>query len=153
MWIRCSGGRTSNKNYIFKDGQLNIGMTPQAYRPSGDSSAAASVGTITISGNELVLSKTVTTAGYCAYITDNIDLTDLSSISFYVNSATFTSLRFAVTNNITNNVFVATGTVNVLLGAGSVDVSGLTGNYKFLIYGHRSSGSTAEARLSEIRLN
>ena len=151
-WIRACGGKAKS-NYLFKNGVLNIGMSSQAWKPSGDSSAPSSVGTITISGNDLVLSKIVTTTGYCCFVTDDIDVTDLTSISFYVDSATFTSLRFCVTNNVNNSVFVATNSQTVSSGAGAVDVSALTGNYKFLIYGHRSAGSTANAILTEIKLN
>lgn len=152
-WVRCCGG-SSSKKYIFKNGVLEIGMGayPYTYTPGGSSPTNCS---LSIEDNKLVLTQPSGVYGTCSFITDEIDVTNLNSITVDVSSITsIGQVRGAFTTQLSNNyTCYNVGQFYIGSGLNTFDCSNLTGMYRFAIIVITANTNAHNMKINEIRMN
>lgn len=140
----AGGGISPTNRYIFKDGELFVGMNAYAWKPSGYSSYVVN-GTLSITNNLLQLSQNSGNYGNTSFITTAIDVTNVNSIKFTVDSDNnYVNYFYAgMTDNVKAD-YTPLGMITVLgPRAGTtwaVDTSSLTGN-KYFVFIIRSENN------------
>lgn len=161
-FLRAVSG-TKKKKYIYKDGDLAVAFGNYAYKYNNQGSYwTTKTGSLTNSSNKLRFSVTQSSLGQqnvTSFISDPIDLTNVNSISVNVTgNSSFSSssaVRLIVTNSATNNYPILTFSEGTTIGLHSVNVSSLTGFYRFCvnIESYSSAQVTAYVDINEILLN
>ena len=129
-WVRCCGGGGSSKKYIYKDGVLSLAIANYPYVPYTYRSAGYSrkTGTMTIVNNNL---KFETVAGGTSFISDPIDVTDLSTITINVASRGGGVIQAGFTGGgAVGDNYSEYNNIELQAGLNIVSCSGLTGNYR-----------------------
>ena len=156
-WVRCCGGGIPKPKYIFKDGVLRVAMNAYAYKASGDSGSPMS-GSIGISPEGyLNLAQGGDSYGITSYITDAIDLTNISGIRIkiqgdngYVNGF-YCYVTNAIQNNYTKEVSYSVAQPR----AGAVinlNVATLTGNHYLAFEMNTANTYYKQVQILEIEL-
>jgi len=133
---------------LYSQGNLQTSIICNGLRPSWSSNAQTG-GTYSNTGGQLILSPT---AGSSSFFTDEIDLTLAKSITLTVDSSTISSsnLLGCVTTMVDKyNTSIASYTAGVQVGTQDMDVSSVTGTYRFVIW----SGVAGTVSISNLTIN
>ncbi len=144
-------------DYIFKDGTIMVPITNYPYKGFGDTGNTFN-GTVAIDGQYLKLSmQSGGNTGYTSFITDEIDLTNVLSISlFRSSSASGPDVASMCTISELQNEYVATTPAVVISSNNAtftLDVSSLTGKHRFCIKFHRNVTTTGSVNFGTIAIN
>ena len=158
-WVRCCGGATPAyvPDYIFTNGTILVPITNYPYKGYGDSGNTFN-GSLSIESQELRLTmQSGGNTGYTSFITDEIDVTKVNSITIYRhNSATGPDVATICMIQVLQDEYVAT-TPQVTMTSNNatytLDVSGLTGKHRFCIKFHRSTNNTGYVNFGTIAIN
>ena len=140
----AGGGISPSKKYIFKDGELFVGMNAYAYKPSSISGSTMN-GTISITNNLLQLSQNSGNYGTSSYITTAIDVTNVNSIKFTVDSDnSYVNYFYSCITDSIKADYTSIGRITVTTPrtgtTWAVDTSSLTGN-KYFVFIIQSANS------------
>lgn len=165
-WLRCDkgGGNPFKKTDIFKDGiyaNLITGMTAYAIASSEESGISKYLPVYNIIDNKIDITAPVQTNvglyGGSVLSSNSIDMTDIQSITFTVDSFTRAysaseAIKLVVSSTNTNN-FTATRKANVTAtGDITIDVSSLTGNYYIgaILYSYNTTGKLIISQITYV---
>lgn len=157
-WIRAMGGATPAyvPDYIFKDGTIMVPIANYPYKAFGDSGNTFN-GTVAIDGSYLKLStQSGGNTGYTSFITDEIDLTNVNSITLYRASSTGVAAAYMLTIQTLEDEYVGTTpAVNMSSNNASytLDVSALTGKHRFCIKYYRNVTTAGHVNFGTIAIN
>ena len=144
-----------SRNYLFKDGVLNVVLNAYAYRPNG-STAATVNGSVSIVSDKLRLSRAGGNSGCTAFITAPIDVTNVNGIQFTIDSDNNLTYMYGCVTLVNENNFTEVNNITCTTPrAGTiwtVDTSALTGNYCFVIHVRNSNSNAGYVDISEIVL-
>ena len=151
-WVRCCGG-SSKKKFIYDDGTLYIGVGTYQYTVNGGAAPTAG-GSLENTGTSLRFKKTGYT-GVTSWISDEIDVTNINSITIDVSGFSSVDSYFAgVTNSGLVNNYIGVNQITInSTGLFTIDTSALTGNYRLYIILYASNSSTHTLDASSISLN
>ena len=158
-WVRCCGGVTPSyvPDYIFANGTILVPINNYPYKGFGDSGNTFN-GSLSIESQELRLSmQSGGNTGYTSFITDEIDVTTVNSITIYRhNSATGPDVATICMIKDLQDEYVAT-TPQFKMTANNatytLEVSGLTGKNRFCIKFHRSTNGAGYVNFGTIAIN
>ena len=158
-WIRAMGGATPAyvPDYIFKDGTIMVPIANYPYKGYGDTGNTFN-GSISVEGQQLRLSmQSGGNTGYTSYITDEIDLTNVNSITLYrASSASGPTGAFMFTINVLQDEYVPTTPAVAVTSNNStytLDVSSLTGKHRFCIKFNRTATTSGYVNFGTIAIN
>lgn len=151
-WIRAMGQPKSIKN-IFKDGVLEVGMAAYPYKPSISGSAGSAGGTLSIVNGKLRLYKNGY-IGVTSWITDEINLTNVNSITIDVSTFASFTMNAGITQSGLADNYVIQNSVSISnTGIFTVDTSNITGSARLAIYLYVTNTSTHYMDVNSIVLN
>ena len=143
-------------DYIFKDGTIMVPITNYPYKGYGDTGNTFN-GTVAIDGSYLKLStQSGGNTGYTSYITDEIDLTNVLSITLYRASSSGVTAAYMLTiQTLEDNYVGTTPAVNISTNNTSytLDVSSLTGKHRFCIKFYRTGTTAGHVNFGTIAIN
>lgn len=143
-------------DYIFKDGTIMVPIANYPYKGYGDTGNTFN-GTVTVDGQFLKLStQSGGNTGYTSYITDEIDLTNVLSITLFRSSSTGVSAASMLTIQTLENDYVGTTpAVNISSNNATftLDVSSLTGKHRFCIKFYRTVTTAGHINFGTIAIN
>lgn len=147
-WVRCCGGSKTNKA-IYKDGVLYVAIgTYPSYSPSGNAHAAS----VNMSNDGTQLSFNMTRWGTSSFISDEIDVTNISAIKITFDSISANyDVQCGLMQGSPRDGYQFINAVSATQGVVTVSTLNLTGNYRFVIKVYASSvGATLSAKVSLI---
>ena len=149
-WVRCCGGSIKKPKFLYKDGTMYVNFTGYAIHPSWSSNNKL-IPTITNSGGTLNVSLSANGDG--TVCTDAVDLTDINTIRVHVVSTGYTSNNqyFMTLLGVNDNYTAAASVTGGFTGNYTLNVSSLSGNYRFAIF-LINSGGTRTLSIDEIEL-
>lgn len=157
-WIRAIGGSTPAyvPDYIYKDGTIMVPIANYPYKGYGDTGNTFN-GTVAVDGQYLKLStQSGGNTGYTSYITDEIDLTNVTSITVYRSSSSgVASASMLTIQTLEDNYVGTTPAVNISSNNTSytLDTSSLTGKHRFCIKFYRTATTAGHVNFGTIAIN
>ena len=151
-WIRAAGQPESIKD-IFKDGVLEVGMGAYPYKAYNIGAAGSAGGTLSIVNGKLRLYKNGYT-GDTSWITDEIDLTNVNSITINVSTfASFTMYAGVTQSGLADNYVMQNTTSISNTGIFTIDTSNIVGSARLAICLYVTNTSTHYMDVDSIVLN
>lgn len=143
-------------DYIYKDGTIMVPITNYPYKGYGDTGNTFN-GSVAIDGQYLKLStQSGGNTGYTSYITDEIDLTNVLSITVYrAGSSGVTSASMLTIQTLEDEYVGTTPAVNMSSNNATytLDVSSLTGKHRFCIKFYRNVTTAGHVNFGTIAIN
>ena len=138
---------------VFKDGALEMGMAAYAYKANGIGSTGSAGGSLSIVGTNLRLMKSGY-AGDTSWITDEIDFTNVNSITLTVaNFSSFTMYAGVTQSGLVDNYTMLSKVDIPTTGIYTIDTSSITGLGRLAICLYVNNTNTHYADFSSIIVN